>query len=76
MRIVRNPEEFRRTSAFKGRPFGYRVPVEPVVLVVVGALVALRGTVSLAGLVVNGDVGVLLVFLTNLFSTVGLPINS
>ncbi len=47
-----------------------------VVLVVLVALVLLgRGTGSLSGLVVNAIVGVVLLFLTNLFLADDLPIN-
>jgi hypothetical protein len=53
--------------------------VELIVLVVLVVLVALvllgRGTGSLSGLVVNAIVGVVLLFLTNLFLADDLPIN-
>ena len=53
--------------------------MEPIILVVVVVLVVLillgRRPGSLSGLVVNGIVGGVLLFLTNLLFATGLPIN-
>lgn len=53
--------------------------MEPIILVVVVVLVVLillgRRPGSLSGLVVNGIVGVVLLFLTNLLFATDLPIN-
>ena len=46
-----------------------------VILVVLVALVFLRGGQSLLGLIINGLLGVVLLFLTNLFITPPIPIN-
>jgi hypothetical protein len=53
--------------------------VEPIVLIILVVLVVLilfgRGTGSLSGLVINGIVGVILLFLTNLVLEPPVPIN-
>jgi hypothetical protein len=53
--------------------------VEPIVLIILVVLVVLilfgRGTGSLSGLVINGIVGVILLFLTNLVLEPPIPIN-
>ena len=50
-------------------------PIIVIVLVVLVILVLLGRRGSLSGLVVNGIVGVVLLFLTNLFLANDLPIN-
>ena len=53
--------------------------MEPIILIVLVVLVALillgRGPGSLSGLIVNGIVGLVLLFVTNLFLADDLPIN-
>lgn len=53
--------------------------MEPIVLIILVVLVLLvvlgRGTGSLSGLIINGIVGVVLLFLTNLVLQPPIPIN-
>ena len=54
-----------------------KCPMELIILIVVIAVVALvllRGGVSVAGLIINGIVGVVLIFLTNLILSPPIPI--
>ena len=46
-----------------------------VIVIVLAALVLLRGEISPVGLIMNGLLGVVLIFLTNIVLATGIPIN-
>lgn len=46
-----------------------------VIVIVLVALLLLRGEISPVGLIINGLLGVVLIFLTNVVLATGIPIN-